>query len=77
MYPKEENTLQCFRRSNNCVTNCIGWNPIADVVFYHTLIYFLENGRVNQSMLIQCEGPTDVVFCELFMGRLKIQIITC
>jgi hypothetical protein len=74
---KEEKTLPCVRRSNVCVTNCIVWNPIAEVVFCLPLIYHLENGRVNQSMLIQWEDPVDVVLCGLYMGRLKIRILTC
>jgi len=72
---KGENTLPCVRRNKVLLTNCLGGNPNGEVLFNYPFTYYFENDRVNQSMLIECEGPSGVVVCELFMGRLKIRII--
>jgi hypothetical protein len=49
-------------------------NPYTEGVFNHLFTYYFENGRVNQSMLIECEGPSGVVFCDLFLGRLSFEL---
>jgi hypothetical protein len=66
---KGENTLQCNRRSNIRITICLGVNENAEVVFNHPFSHNFENGKVKQIMLIECEGPSGAVVCELFVGR--------
>jgi hypothetical protein len=74
---KGQNTLPCVTRNKVCLTDCFGGNPNGDVVLNLPFTYYFENGRVNRNMLIECEGPSGVLVCELFMGRLKIRIRPC
>jgi len=48
-----------------------------EVVFKHLLTYYFENGRVNQSMLIEYKGLSGVVFWELYVASFKDRIIPC
>jgi hypothetical protein len=36
--------------------------------------YYFENASVNHSVLIECEGPSEVVFCDLLLGRLNFEL---
>jgi len=74
---KGENTLPCVKRSKVCLTNCLGLNAKGEVVFRHTFTYYFENGKVNQSMVIEYKGPSGVEFWELFMSCFKDRIIPC
>jgi len=74
---KGENTLPCVRSSRVCLTNYLGGDADGEVVFKQLLTYNFENGKVNQSMLIEYKSTSGVLFWELFMGCFKDRIIPC